>query len=139
MKSSLMPLLVKDIEIELFVFKKANQFESFKEGNQFESFKFRDHQLLDTLNFLGRSTFFDYFLKAHKTSEAKRHFACECFDSPEDSTQLSPYEAFFSTVCNKNPLQKDSSDFQNLLLGDIFVRHVVFFFLNLLDCLIASV
>ena len=106
MKSSLLPLLVKDIEIDLFVFKKANQFESFKEANQFESFKFRDHQLLDILIFLGGSTFFDYFLKAHKTSEAKRHFACECFDSPEDSTQLSPYEAFLAQCATKIPSKR---------------------------------
>ena len=59
MKSSLLPLLVKDIEIELIVFKKANLFEFFKEANQFESLKFRDHQFLDILNFLGGATCFD--------------------------------------------------------------------------------
>ena len=59
-KSYLLPILVNERDIEPTVIKKANQF---------ISFKFGDIQLLDIMNFLGRATSLDSFVKAYKTSE----------------------------------------------------------------------
>ena len=53
-KSYLLPILVKERDIEPKVIKKANQF---------VSFKFGDIQLLDIMNFLGGATSLDSFLK----------------------------------------------------------------------------
>ena len=64
-KSSLLPILVNERDIEPTVIKKANQF---------ISFKFGDIQPLDIMNFLGGATSLDSFLKAYKTSETKRFF-----------------------------------------------------------------
>ena len=61
-KSSLLPILVKEQQTEPTVIKKANQF---------VSFKFGDVQLLDIMNFLGRATSLESFLKAYKTEETK--------------------------------------------------------------------
>ena len=58
-KSYLLPILVKERDIEPTVIKKANQF---------ISFKFGDIQLLDILNFLGGAASLDSFLKAYRTS-----------------------------------------------------------------------
>ena len=79
-----------------------------KKAIQFVTFKFGDVQLLDILNFLGAATSFDSFSKAYKTSETKSFFPYEWFDDPEklNTTQLPPYETFFSKLHNKNPLDK---------------------------------
>ena len=61
-KSHLLPILVKERDIEPTVIKEAKQFISFKYG---------DIQLLDILYFHGRATRLDSFLKAYKTSETK--------------------------------------------------------------------
>ena len=61
-KSSLLPILINERQIEPTVIKKANQF---------VSFKFGDVQLLDILNFLGEAASLDSFLKAYKTEETK--------------------------------------------------------------------
>ena len=73
-KSYLLPIPVKEQDIEATVIKKANQF---------VSFKFGDIQLLDIMNFLGGTTSPDCFLKAYKTKETKGFFAYERFDCPE--------------------------------------------------------
>ena len=61
-ESYLLPILVKEQQIEPTVVKKANQF---------VSFKFGDVQLLDFMKFLGGVTSLDSFLKAYKTEETK--------------------------------------------------------------------
>ena len=88
-----------------------------KKANQFVSFKFGDVQLLDILNFLGGATSLDSFLKAYKTAETKGFFPYEWFDCPQKmkNSGLPPYDAFFSKLLNVNPLEKDYSDYQNLL------------------------
>ena len=63
--SCLLPILVKERQIEPAVIKKANQF---------VSFKFGDVQLLDIMNFLGGAACLDSFLKAYKTEETKGFF-----------------------------------------------------------------
>ena len=73
-KSYLLPILVNERQNEPKVIKKANQF---------VSFKFGDVQLLDILNFLGRATSLDSFLKPYKTEETKVSFRYERFDIPE--------------------------------------------------------
>ena len=55
MKSSLLPILVKERKIERNVIKKTNQY---------ISFKFGDIQLLDIMNFFGGATNLDSFVKA---------------------------------------------------------------------------
>ena len=107
-KSYLLPILINERNLELTVTKKANQF---------VSFKFGDVQLLDIMNFLGGETSLDSFLKAYKTSETQGFFPYEWFDCPQKmyNKELPPYDAFFSKRRNVNPLEKEHSDYQNLL------------------------
>ena len=88
-----------------------------KKANHFVSFKFGDVQLLDIMNFLGGATSLESFLKACKTSETKGFFPYEWLDCPQkmNNSELPPYDAFFSKLRNKNPLEKDYSDYQTLL------------------------
>ena len=81
------------------------------------SFKFGDVQLLDIMNFLGGATCLDSFLIAYKTAETKGFFPFEWFDCPQkmNKSELPPYDAFFNKLRNVNPLEKDYSDYQNLL------------------------
>ena len=107
-KSYLLPILINERIMEPTVIKKANQF---------VSFKFGDVQLRDIMNFFGGSTSLDSFLKAYKTAETKGFFPYEWFDCPQkmNNSELPPYDAFFSKLRNVNPLEKDYSDYQNLL------------------------
>ena len=104
----LLPILNNERNMEPIVIKKANQFVSFNFGAV---------QLLDIMNFLVGATSFDSFLKAYKTSETKNFFPYEWFDCPQkmNNSELPPYDAFFSKLRNMNPLEKDYSDYQNLL------------------------
>ena len=107
-KAYLLTILINGRILEPAVIKKANQF---------VSLKFTDLQLLDIMNFLGGATSGDSFLKAYKTSKRKGLFSYEWFDCPQkmNSSDLPPYDAFFSKLRNVNPLEKDHSDYQNLL------------------------
>ena len=107
-KSYLLPILINGSNMEPIVIKKANQF---------VSFKFGDVQLLDIMNFLGGATSLDSFLKAYKTAETKCFFPYEWFDCPQkmNNSEFPPYDAFFSKLRNVHPLEKDYSDYQNLL------------------------
>ena len=107
-KSYLLPILINERNMEPTVIKKANQF---------VSFNFGDVQFLDIMNFLSGATSLDLFLKAYKTSETKGFFPYEWFDCPRkmNNSELPPYDAFFSKLRNVNPLEKDYSDYQNLL------------------------
>ena len=88
-----------------------------KKANQFVSFNFGDVQLLHIMNFLGGATSLDSFLKAYKTAETKGVFPYEWFDCTQkmNDGELPPYDAFFSKLRNVNPLEKDYSDYQNVL------------------------
>ena len=77
-KFYLLPILVKERQIEPTVIKKANQLVSFKFGVV---------QLLDIMNFLGGATSLDSFLKAFKTKETKCSFPYEWFDNPRKVEQ----------------------------------------------------
>ena len=107
-RSYLLPILINERNMEPSVFKKANQF---------VSLKFGDVQVLDIMNFLGGATSLDSFLKAYKTAETKGFFLYEWFDCPQkmNNSELPTYDAFFSKLRNVNPLEKDYSDYQNLL------------------------
>ena len=107
-KSYLLPILINERIMEPTVIKKANQFVSFKSG---------DVQLLDIMNFLGGAKSLDSFLKGYKTSETKCLFPYEWFDCPQkiNSSELPPYDAFFSKLRNINPLEKDYSGYKTLL------------------------
>ena len=86
-------------------------------ANQFVSSKFGDVQLLDIMNFLGKATSLDSFLKAYKTSETKGFFPYEWFGCPQktNNSELLPDDAFFSKPRNVNPPEKDHSVYQKLL------------------------
>ena len=107
-KKYLLPVLVEDKDIEPIVIKKANQYVSFKCG---------DVQLLDILNFLGGATNLDSFHKAYKTEEAKSFFPYESFDDVEKLSldHFSPYECFYSKLCNCNPFEKEYLDYEKLV------------------------
>ena len=99
-KSYLLPILVKERDIEPTVIKNANQF---------ISFKFGDIQLLDILSFLGGATSLASFLKEYKTSETKRFFPYDWFDHPDKllNTELPPYDAFYSKFRSCSPLETE--------------------------------
>ena len=107
-KSYLLPSLINERNMEPTVIKKANQF---------VSFKFGDLQLLDIMNFLGGATILNSFLKAYRTAETRGFFPYEWFDCPQklNNSEFPPQDAFFSKLRNVNPLEKDYSDYQNLL------------------------
>ena len=109
-KSYLLPILINERKMEPTVTKN-------KKAIQFVSFIFGDVQLLDIKNFLGGATSLDSFLKAYKTSKCKDFSPCEWFDCPQkmNNSELPPYDAFFSKLRNANTLEKDYSDYQNLL------------------------
>ena len=69
------------------------------------------------MNFLGGATGPDSFLKAYKTKETKGFFPYEWFDCPKkvNKKEFPPYDFFFSTLHNNNPLEKDNKNFQNLV------------------------
>ena len=107
-KPYLLPILINERNMEPTVIKKANQV---------VSFKFGDVQLLDIMNFLGGATSLDSFLKAYKIAETKGFFPYEWFVCLQkmNNSELPPYDAFFSKLRNVNSLEKDYSDYQNLL------------------------
>ena len=108
-KSYLLPFLVIVRGIEPIVIKKANRFVTFKLG---------DVQMLVHFFKLSRmgyeSGFFPEILQQFR--EEKVWFL-ECFKHPEklNNTKLPPYKTSFSKLRNKNPLEKDYSDFQSLI------------------------
>ena len=118
LKSYLLPILVNERNIEPTVMKKTNQF---------ISFKFGDIQLLDIMNFLGRATSLDSFLKAYKTSETKGFFPYEWFDHPDkmQNPELPPYDAFYSKLRSCNPLETEYTDYVNLLKSGLTTEQAV--------------
>ena len=96
MKSYLLPILVKERDIEHTVIKKANQFISFNFGVV---------QLLEVVNFPGGATSFVSFLKAYKTSKMKRFFPYDWFDHPDEMqmTKFPPYDDFYKKLRRCNP------------------------------------
>ena len=104
----LLPILVIVRDIEPTVLEKANQF---------VYFKFGDIEQLDIMNFPGGATSLGSFLKAYKTNETKDFFSNEWFDCPEkmNNKELPPYDSFFSILRNRNSLEKDYNNFQNLV------------------------
>ena len=102
-KSYLLPIFVKERNIEPTDIEKVNQF---------ISFKFGDFQLLDIMNFLGGARSLDSFLKAYKTSETKGFFPYEWFDHLEkmQKPELPPYDAFYSKLRSRNLLETEYTD-----------------------------
>ena len=107
-KSFLLPILVKERDIEPTVNKKANQL---------ISLKFGDNQPLDIMSFLGGATSLESFLKAYKTSETKGFFPYEWLDHPDkmQNTELPPYDAFYSKHRSCNTLEAEYTHYVNLL------------------------
>ena len=117
-KSYLLPILVNERDIELTVIKKFIQF---------VSFKFGDVQLLEIIIFFGGATSLDFFLEAYKTKVTKVFFPYEGFDCPDkiNHKELSPYDSFFSTLRNSNPLEKKYNDFQNFVNSGLTTEQAV--------------
>ena len=84
-ESYLLPTLVNQPDMEPTVIKNANQF---------ISFVFGDIQFLDIMIFLGGATSLDSFVKAYKTSEARKFFPYDWFHHPDKmpNTELHPYK-----------------------------------------------
>ena len=79
------------------------------------------------MNFLGGATSFDSFLKAYKTEETKGFLPYEWFDCPEkmNNKELPPHDSFFCILRNRNPLEKDYNDFQNLVNSGLTTEQAV--------------
>ena len=88
-----------------------------KKANQFISLSFGDNQFLDILNVLGGATSLDLFLKAYHSEETKGCFPYEWFDSLTklDCDKTPPHDSFFSKLKIFNPLEKEFSEFENLI------------------------
>ena len=95
-KSYLLHILINEWNMEPTVIQKANQFVSFKIG---------DVQLLDIMNFLGRATSLDSFLKAYKTPETKGFFPYEWFDCQQkmNNSELPPLRCIFQQTSKCEP------------------------------------
>ena len=120
-KSNLVPIFVKERDIEPTVIKKANQF---------ISFKFGDNLLFDIVNFHGRATSLDSFLNACKTSEPKRFFPRDGYNSltkcrKMQNEVLAPYYAVHSKLRKCNPLEAQYTDNFNLLKGGVTTEEAV--------------
>ena len=102
-KTSLLPILLNEHNIEPTVIKKVDKF---------ILFKFGDFQLLDIMIFLGGATSLDSFLKAYKTSEAKGFLPHDWFDQPDEmqNQELPPYDAFCSKLRSCNLLETECTD-----------------------------
>ena len=74
-------------------------------------------QFVDIMKFLSAAISLDSFSKAYKTSETKRFFPYEWFDSPGKFTYpaLPPYNEFFGRLRNCNPLDKAYSDYESFV------------------------
>ena len=118
LKFYLFPILVNERNIEPTVIKKTNQV---------TSFKFGDIQLLDIMDFLGGATSLDSFLKAYKTSEAKRFFPYEWFGHPDkmQNPEFSPHDAFYSKLRSCNLLEAEHADYVNLLKSELTTEQAV--------------
>ena len=99
-KSYLLPILVKERNIEPTVFKKADQF---------ISFKFGDIQLLVIMTVPGFAKSLDSFVRAYKTSETKGFFPYDWFDHPDkiQNPELPPYDAFYKKLRSCNSLETE--------------------------------
>ena len=117
-KSYLLLILVNERDVEPTVI---------KEANQFVSFNFGDIQLLDIMNFFGRATSLDSFLKAYKTKVTKGFFLYEGCECPEkmNNKELPSYDSFFNILRNNNALEKDYKDFQNLVNSGLTTEQAV--------------
>ena len=117
-KSYFLPILVNERVIEPTVIKKAIQF---------VHFKFQDIQFLDLMNFLRGATNLDFFPEAYKSKETKGFFPYERFDCPDkmNEKELPPFDSFFSILRNKNPLEKDYSDFPNFVYSGLTTEQSV--------------
>ena len=117
-KCYLLPILVKERNIEPTVIKKTNQF---------ITFKFGDFQLLDIMKILGGATSVDSFLKAYKNSETKGFFPYEWFDHLDKmpNTELPPYDDFYSKLLSCNALKIEHTDYVNLLKSGLITEQDV--------------
>ena len=79
------------------------------------------------MNVLGGATSLDFFLKAYKTSETKGFFTYEWIDQPDkmQSTELPPYDAFYSKLRSCNPLEVEYADYVNLLRSGLTTEQAV--------------
>ena len=104
-KSSLLPICIKERNMEPTVIKKTNQF---------VSFKFGDFQFPYFLNFLEGATSHDSFLRAYKISETKNFLPYRWFDCPKklNNKELLPHNPFFGKLRNVNSLEEDHSFYQ---------------------------
>ena len=116
--SSLLSILVNERDFETTVINKANQF---------ISFKFGDIQLMNIMNFLGRATSLDSFLKAYRTSETKIFFPYEWFDHLDkmQKKERPPYDAFYSKLRSCNPLEAEYTDYVNLMKNGLTTEQAV--------------
>ena len=109
--SYLLAILINERDIEPSVINKATQL---------VPSQFGDIQLVEIITFLGGATSLDSFLKAYKTKETKGFFPYEWFDCPEKvNKKKPPYDSFFSSLRNSNPLEKDHNDFQNIVVSGL--------------------
>ena len=106
-KSHLLPILVKERNIEPTVIKKRTSLSPSK-SVIFSCW---------ILWFFGGATSLDSFLKAYKTSETKGFLSYEKFDHPDkmQKTEFPAFDAFYSKLRSCNPLETECTDFVNLL------------------------
>ena len=79
------------------------------------------------MNFLGGATSLDSFPKAKRTSETKEFYPYEWFHHPDkmQSTELPPYDAFYSKLRSSNILEADYTDYFNLSKSGLTTEQAV--------------
>ena len=98
-----------------------------KKTNHIIPLKIGDIQILEIMNFQGGARILDSFLKVYKTSEAKRFFPYEWFNHLDktQSTELPPYDAFYSSCRSSNSLGAEYTDSVNLLKNGLTTQQDV--------------
>ena len=83
-----------------------------KRGGAYACIATESLRFLDVVSYLAAGSSYDGFLKAYNASEAKSYFPYEHFTSLEllDSTEFPPYNAFYSTLKQKNTLEPRKND-----------------------------
>ena len=79
------------------------------------------------MNFLGGATILDSFLKAYKTSETKSFFPYKWSDHRDrlQNPEFPPFDAFYSKLRRRNPLQTENTDYVNLLKSGLTAEQAV--------------
>ena len=102
-------LLQKYLPKHLELTNQTSEYFIVKRNNSYMCISSEWFRFLNVSNFLPPATSYSHLLKIFNCSENKSFFPYDWFDSKEKliNTSLPPYEAFFSSLKNKNVLEEN--------------------------------